>query len=180
MIEKGRCTKRSAKELRNKAMEIRNIISNPTEEINILDVVENVLPQLLDNYEYYIVAEDEWQTEDIEALTISQDGTILLLIPENIYRDANIGMHRARFTIAHEIGHVLLHGEETFALARQENERYGEDKTCDPEWQANEFAAEILCPITYIKDMTIVDIQQKYGISRSVATIQKRKSAHAR
>ena len=48
---------------------------------------------------------------------------------------------RARFTVAHEIGHLILH--EGFALARGAvRHKHYEDS----EWQADTFAAELLMP----------------------------------
>lgn len=74
---------------------------------------------------------------------------------------------RQRFTIGHEIGHLLLHSEESFHLDRS-NEGFGRKTTADKfernkdsttgankiEREANLFAAELLMPKNFIeKDM---------------------------
>ena len=45
----------------------------------------------------------------------------------------------------------------------------------DPEWQADEFAAELLAPGYLIKDMSVEDVSDKFGISYQCANIQLRK-----
>jgi Zn-dependent peptidase ImmA (M78 family) len=79
---------------------------------------------------------------------------------------------RQRFTIAHEIGHLLLHNEETFHIdkktegfsvrLRNEESTKGTDRI---EREANLFAAELLMPFEFIKkDMEeIGDIDLLHG-----------------
>mgnify|MGYP000953860309 FL=1 len=44
----------------------------------------------------------------------------------------------------------------------------------DIEWQANTFAAEFLVDIEEVKNLTVEEVSKKYGVSQTVATIQKR------
>ena len=54
--------------------------------------------------------------------------------------------HRKRFTLAHEIGHFLLHTDESFHFD-QDNVLYRADSILSStETEANHFAAEILMP----------------------------------
>lgn len=63
---------------------------------------------------------------------------------------------RQRFTIAHELGHLLLHGDEEFhidekrPLARRDEVS---SQAVDPrEIEANQFAAELLMPEAFVRE----------------------------
>ena len=99
-----------------------------------------------------------------------------IVIREDIYERACEGHGRDRLTIAHEIGHLFLHGTDKISLARVEKE-YAVPTWCDPEWQANAFAGELLAPFRFIKDLSISDIQVKYGVSATAAKVQKTRRA---
>lgn len=45
----------------------------------------------------------------------------------------------------------------------------------DPEWQANELAAELLAPHDEIVDMSVSEVASRYIVSRQMAQIQKTK-----
>lgn len=95
-----------------------------------------------------------------------------ILIREDVYDRACDGHGRDRLTIAHEIGHLFLHGPEKISLARVEKESFVAP-WCDPEWQANAFAGEFLAPFRFIKDLPISEIQERYGVSATAAKVQK-------
>ncbi len=99
-----------------------------------------------------------------------------IVIREDIYERACEGHGRDRLTIAHEIGHLFLHGTDKISLARVEKE-YEVPIWCDPEWQANAFAGELLAPFRFIKRLSISDIQVKYGVSATAAKVQKTRRA---
>jgi Zn-dependent peptidase ImmA (M78 family) len=100
--------------------------------------------------------------------------------------------HRQRFTIAHELGHFLLHKGETVhvdegrgALAtnlRDSESSKGED---NEEKEANLFAAELLMPAKFLKkdlegksfdllaDTTLLDgLAKKYQVSTQALTFR--------
>lgn len=99
-----------------------------------------------------------------------------IVIREDIYERACEGHGRDRLTIAHEIGHLFLHGTDKISLARVEKE-YEVPTWCDPEWQANAFAGELLAPFRFIKELSISDIQVRYGVSATAAKVQKTRRA---
>lgn len=79
---------------------------------------------------------------------------------------------RQRFSIAHEIGHLLLHRSESFHLDERDPIRFrnalsstGED---DDEIEANQFAAELLMPARFLER----DIQEFAGRDAEQATKQ--------
>lgn len=76
---------------------------------------------------------------------------------------------RQRFTIAHELGHLLLHAEEEFhidekrPLARRDEVS---SKATDPrEIEANQFAAELLMPASFLRKSVGVLVEEEPGIS---------------
>lgn len=91
-------------------------------------------------------------------------------IPPRIYEDMVAGDGRARFTVSHEIGHVILHAQQVREIMvncgqdglkrRSDIEAYR-----DPEWQANAFAAAVLMPETAVKQI----MEEKHGSAALVA-----------
>ena len=118
-------------------------------------------------YNYEIV--DDNKLVSCYALTIPVKKTIK--IAESTYNDAASGNPRARFTIAHEIGHAVLHDKIDLGYARVNSNEIIKDYE-NPEWQANTFAAELLVPIQYIGGLSCEEIAQKYCVSKKVAQIQ--------
>jgi len=76
---------------------------------------------------------------------------------------------RQRFTIAHELGHLLLHGdEEVYIDEKRTLGRRDEisSQAIDPrEIEANQFAAEVLMPEALIKQSVNMLIEDKPDIS---------------
>ena len=69
-----------------------------------------------------------------------------------IFVNANDADVRQRFTISHELGHLLMHVEpETETLFRDERSSQGRSR---PEIQANSFAASLLMPEEEIRRLT--------------------------
>lgn len=97
---------------------------------------------------------------------------------------------RKRFTIAHEIGHFILHGNELAHVDSDLESVVYRDKSSTmaintKEIQANQFAAELLMPTDEIKTLilknqedneeitkTIIEISEKYRVSSLAATIK--------
>lgn len=97
--------------------------------------------------------------------------------------------NRQRFTIAHELGHFLLHEREKLHIDRrfQVNLRDGKSSKgeSEEEKEANLFAAELLMPVQFIQkdlvavealdlenDATIADLAKKYEVSTQAITFR--------
>ena len=134
--------------------------------IPIVHLLEYVMPSISKGFNYEIVEDREL---DADAIYYPKDN--MIVIRESVYNGAVEGDPRSRFTIAHEIGHAILHTESRVALARN-----GESIPAymDPEWQANTFAAELLVPHHLIGDLSVEEIIQKCKVSKQVARIQKK------
>ena len=157
----------SLKQIRERCEVIRTIFDIPLNApVDIVKVFEYILTQI--GVEFEIVPKHEMGTKHGE--TIPSENRIR--IREDVYERACNGYGRDRLTMAHELGHLLLHRVETITFAREDGDI---PPYKDPEWQANAFAGELLEPYKYIKDMSIIDIARHYGITEKAASIQKRR-----
>jgi Zn-dependent peptidase ImmA (M78 family) len=93
-------------------------------------------------------------------------------IPERTWELIEQGDTRARFTFMHELGHLIL--QHDFSLHR-ENVRYVHKSYEDSEWQADQFAAEILMPVSVINDRKLFDaydLAEFFDVSLKAASIR--------
>lgn len=93
-------------------------------------------------------------------------------IRESVYEGAVQNNGRDRFTLAHELGHFVLHGSEEYRYARSGTEIPAYQ---DPEWQANTFASMLLMPRNMIKDMGVDEVAQRCATSHQAAAIALKK-----
>ena len=93
---------------------------------------------------------------------------------EDVYEDLYYGNPRARFTLAHELGHLFLNHrvDQTFARSHQE---YTHECFRDSEWQADTFASEFLAPAQYYETMSDKEIAETFGISRQAVEVTRSK-----
>lgn len=91
----------------------------------------------------------------------------LMMIDEEVYLRACNGVARDRFTIAHEIGHYFL--VDKVMYTRKSDEKI--PAYCDPEWQANAFASELLMPSRKILHMPVSSIVRECKVSYQAAEI---------
>lgn len=110
-----------------------------------------------------------------------------LLLSEEWYPKLCEGYSRASFTVAHELGHAVLHTDTLLELGDlnlksqaalhrglKEHPIYR-----DTEWQANSFAAAFLMPLEGIKRLTVKlenlsewEIANRFGVSEEAASIR--------
>lgn len=91
-----------------------------------------------------------------------------IYIKNSVYNNACQHHPQSRFTIAHELGHLLLGHKLDIVFARQN----GNTKIpCfrDSEWQADTFAAELLMPAELAKGLCAEEIERQFGVSASAA-----------
>lgn len=129
----------------------------------IVEFIEWVLGDPDNGFSYEIVEAHEMK--DMYGNT--NTGTNAMRIREDVYNRAVNGNPRDRFTLCHELGHYLLHKPSNVSFARGEIPKY-----CDPEWQANVFAAELMAPCDLIGSMSVEEIADKCGMSKQAASIQ--------
>lgn len=118
---------------------------------------------------------DYFDSPDDGSILIGEDGNFDIFLP------VHTSPIRDRFTVAHEIGHYILHyewhranGEEVSATYAS---RYGSDRA---EWEANWFAAAFLMPsrefarVAEGKNKTIADVAAHFGVSPAAAEIREK------
>ncbi|MBS8275149.1 ImmA/IrrE family metallo-endopeptidase [Thalassospira tepidiphila] len=111
----------------------------------IMEFLEQVLDQEMDEISFRVGSIGEMGSA--EGLTCPY-GTFIEL-REDVYEAAWQNGGRARFTAAHELGHLILHSDSNSPLKRATlSHRLPAYRRCEP--QANQFAAELLMPRGYI------------------------------
>jgi hypothetical protein len=147
------------------ALDVRRLLAVPDNQaVDMLKIIEFVLPQVLPNFEYEIVEDRE--LGDAEATTSTTDR--LIRISARCYAEARARAARPQFTLAHELGHLLLHCGKPFHLARGEVKAYA-----SPEWQADTFAGAFLSPADEVKKCLSVDeIAARFAISKAAANVR--------
>lgn len=148
----------------------RKLRLDPTEPVDVIRLLEVVFPAAFSAYGFTYQYVPPNEMRGVHGLTDPVNH--IIYINEIVYRDAARGVGRDRMTIAHELAHYLLHDGVTLGLARK---AAGESIPAymDPEWQASAFAAELLMPAEYIKDMSVDEIVRRYGVSRQAAQYQR-------
>ncbi len=145
----------------------------PDEPVDILSVLEHAMPIIFkkDGFDFEIKSKG-----DMVDHAYTDPNTGKIYIREDIYELAYNGEGRDRFTIAHEIGHYILHTNPR--MARYPRIYPGDDVKPyeDSEWQADAFAGEFLCPCQTIQGMTPKQVAEKYGVSVPAAKTQLKKS----
>jgi Zn-dependent peptidase ImmA (M78 family) len=115
------------------------------------------------NMEYEVILLDE-MTKNHSALVIRQNKLIGLNKKHHI--------HRRRFSLAHELGHISLHHPP------EENCEDEEIKIFNQE--ADEFASELLVPLSIFKTLIIEldsnELSKKFLVSREVIFIKAQKN----
>ncbi len=115
------------------------------------------------------VVEEGFLPPGVEASCLPEKRVIY--ITSSTYDGIVRNEERARFTIFHELGHLLLahsrsfHSDTTASFPIWENS----------EWQADQFAAEILMPLNLIKSKNLTaagELRTEFGVSHSAASIR--------
>lgn len=158
---------------RNEIQEIvrkfrRSLDMEYTNRFPIVEFFENVLPIIIEDFQYEYVPIDEMKEK--EGLTMPDKKTIL--IREDIYRKAVNNDGRSRLTFAHEIWHLIAHGSENISFCKLEEGKHLK-KYENPEWQADVFGAELLAPSYLIAELSEQEISDKFCVSNKCAQTQK-------
>jgi Zn-dependent peptidase ImmA (M78 family) len=161
----------SRKKLRKLAESFWDVTNPAIEMYPIVEVVDVALSKHLgDRYTFAVVDKD--LMEDSHGLT--DPDRQIMLIRADVYDGACRGNGRDRFTLAHELGHLWLHGGGRYLQrAAPDAGPPTHRKFEDSEWQANQFAAELLMPIKLVvKCSSAEDLAKRAGVSVQAAEIR--------
>ncbi|WFU47311.1 ImmA/IrrE family metallo-endopeptidase [Sinorhizobium terangae] len=122
-----------------------------------------------------IAVNDVWDVSDATSgsITVEENGSFVIALA------SHTGMERDRFTIAHELGHYVLHylwpRHNGKSVGAMEARRYGSGRV---EWEANWFAAGFLMPAELFKsawvelDGVLGELADRFGVSTEAARIR--------
>ena len=109
---------------------------------------------------------DNYLDDKTVALYNAMDNFIY--IKESVIYEVENENYRSNFTLAHELFHYLQN-----QILRFNFEEVAERKTYeDPEWQANEFAGELLVPKKYL-DLNDEELVERFKVSLECALTRK-------
>lgn len=178
-------------EIRNEAKKLRKAFGLlPRDVFNVVRFCEFALPDEFGIY-FEIRDHDEMDLHTVGKSTFFPPS---IEVSDNVYEEAAEGASRGRWILAHELGHIwLLHGYQTDSevIGREDTRVEAavvstlrgpmslsfEPKIPDEEsaeWQADEFAAELLMPASECRKMSVEEIVKTYGVSETNAERRKR------
>lgn len=162
---------KSITDIRGYAKYIRDALNLGNKKIDMVELIEFILPVYLEDFSYSIL--EKIEMGDDEARTYPD--SLLIEIRSDVYNDLTNGGRREQFTLAHELGHLIMHAgidkKVRFARNKQAHKIYE-----DSEWQANEFAGEFLMPYEEaLICSSVEEIHEKFGVSLSAAKVRYRK-----
>ncbi len=129
----------------------------------IIELIEQVLDQKLGWVNFEVGSVEEMGRA--EGYTCPKGEFIQLR--EDVYVDACRNQGRARFTAAHELGHFAMHTNIPLARATRGD---GTPAFRLAEPQANQFAAELLMPVAFIRRYdTASTLVGRFGVSHVAA-----------
>ena len=164
-----RVNPRSINDIRRIASFIRKVFFPHGE--HVVDT-ETLLEKLPDYGMRVEILEDNELPRGVEACCIPE--TLTIYLKESTYSFVRNGNPRARFTVIHEIGHMILGHTRTL-----NREQPGQLKDYEnSEWQANQYAAELLMPLDIIKERQLLSapvLSKFFGVSPQAAETRIRK-----
>ncbi len=148
-----------------------NLGLSDDESFPVIDVLEFDIQRIYAGF-VLIIRADEQLGE--ETLAFAKTAPPQITVCNEIYCRAALGNSFARYVLAHELGHICLsHNKE-----REHVLRWGTISN-NLEWEADEFASEILMPTRAIEGMTMLGIASRFKVSpgfarQRVSVIKKR------
>ena len=150
----------------------------PVHPFPVLWFLETAMPQGLRGFDWEV---DETLPQRVEACAFpdgcreNPEGPYIKVRPE-VYEAACADDGRARLTLLHECGHVLLHGKVAVHPRKEAIPAAVLRPFENSEWQANTFAAELLMPPQSFKEAkALPEFCRRMGVSFAAARTQGRK-----
>jgi hypothetical protein len=161
---------RTEESLAESALACRRFAGNENlARFNVVDFVEQVLPRILEKRkkgQLRINFFDAIEGETPAYVDFRQSKT--LYVDREIWELATLGDPYAKFVIAHEVGHIILHDHYAQAFSDDPNNqiKFAQDEE-SAEWQANTFASYFL-----ITPQVLKAFRDPQDLSRSCEVLQ--------
>lgn len=161
----------SRKQIRSIAQKIRDTFCIKEPYFPIVEFLDLVLPRMWEDFVFEICDTGEMKRihgPNCHAITYPEDKVVKAR--EDIYVGACNGIGRDRLTLAHELGHLILHAR--LGLARK-SATNTIPSFKNSEWQAKAFSGELLMSYTHVgKCSSMNDAMKLFGISQPAAEVQ--------
>lgn len=125
-----------------------------------------------------LLPEEDSEMEDDDGTTEHFGSKVLVRVKKSVLRDAEYGLARARFTLGHELGHVVLCHDRTImsrkvgATAKNRNVKYIKPFE-SAERQANIFSAALFIDADTIDTFESSEqVSLAFGVSEEMAAIE--------
>ena len=159
----------SRRQIRSTAHAVRQLCS-PAEKADIVGFLECTMPTLNEDFSFEVVPSSDLHPTE-HARTYPDQ--LIIVCREDVYERACDGKGRDRMTLAHELGHLILH--DGIPLSRQEEVDAELLPYRTSEWQADCFGGEFLVlPSVARKYVTPAAVAGACGVSVRAAKIQLR------
>ena len=157
---------RSRREIRQIAALVRESYQCKGPYLDVMHLVEFWLPVADEGFTFLCASHEEMG--DLHGLTTPEQKTIRLR--QDVYYGALDGRGRDRMTVAHELGHYILHRSVHWAnLPRGGNVPAFRNS----EWQASTFGAELLIAMPdALKCNEESDLPTMFGVTSDAARVQ--------
>ncbi|EOD5329024.1 ImmA/IrrE family metallo-endopeptidase [Vibrio parahaemolyticus] len=164
----NKVSQRSTQEIRALAHQMRDLLVQSRFNRLHLPIAE-LLDHLRDTGQIEFIPLEDHELPNEYAL--SSPNQMMIKCRESVYHGALAGKPRDKFTLAHELGHILMHQNTNPEFARSQTASF-HHFTEDAEWQANTFASELLVDSRNLDGVSSPrDIEVKFGISFEAANI---------
>jgi IrrE N-terminal-like domain len=137
---------------------------------NIVDFIETVLVKHLRRRDGLKIRFFEAGPEDDPAFVTYK--SLTLHIDSELWKLAKLGEPGARYIVAHEIGHVILHDyhAKAFSTDASQNLKFVQNEN-SAEWQAHRFADHLLLPNELVKAFTeVTSMAQSCSVPQELAS----------
>jgi Zn-dependent peptidase ImmA (M78 family) len=138
----------------------------------MLSLLEIALPKLPKLGQFALIVRSDLEMGDAEAYTEFNPPHIV--VRNSVYQLARKNDGRCRMTLAHELGHLVMHP----GAAKLRSE-YAPSKTArirpfeSAEWQANKFASMFLMPLHIVREFTsAIQLAESCHVSLQAAQIR--------
>ena len=160
------------RQIRACALEFRKAFDLEKEAYFPAVAVLELLPLRFPDFHFEVVPMRE--LHDLRAHAETDTAACCIRLRCDVYDGACEGKGRDRMTIAHEMGHLVMHNPSGLRLYRRFD---GEvvNPCRDPEWQAKCFAGELLIPKHLVAGKSAAEVVGLCGVSLAAAEYQLEK-----
>jgi Zn-dependent peptidase ImmA (M78 family) len=144
---------RSTKKIEEIVLAWRHALGAPNDWApNMIDLIENRIPLFFKKFA--LVVRDDSELGEAEGFTEFSPPQIV--VRNSVYLKAAQGNGRSRMTLAHELGHLLMHGGVQSSARMIAGNRPAPTQKLyrSAEWQARKFASIFLMPAHVVREFT--------------------------